>query len=464
MEDYLSFLAVDDDPTQIELLRLYCDNLEYPRIRFHAARSAEEAFNILEQEQLDLVLTDYQLPDGNGMGVLERIKAFNPEIRVVVMTAFQDTAAAVKILKGGADDYLIKPTKEKDIERLLILVHERLTLHRETASVREMIFETFPDMPVVSTGNKMMEVIHTAAVCAKSDATVLITGESGTGKELVAKMIHSKSRRGDKAFVTVNISALSESLAESELFGHRKGAFTGAHEDRIGRFEEANGGTIFIDEVGDISQSLQVKLLRVLQFGEIQRVGENATKKLDVRIIAATNRDMKTLVRQGRYRSDLYYRINVIPIFIPPLRERKEDIPALIDHFIRRFSAENGKVVTGVSREVLDRIMWRPLPGNVRELENLIEHGVVFARTETIALRDIPELENPDDGPPEGCLEDSPQGGYEEKMRAFEMKILATALDESSGNQSRAAESLGITERHLRSRLSILGMKKGDRE
>lgn len=459
MKEILSVLAIDDDPSQIELLRLYCESLDYPRIAYHAAEDAKQALAVLECTLIDLVVTDYRLPDINGLEILRRVKSLNPEIRVVIMTAYQDTRQAVEILKTGADDYLIKPTKEQDIKRLLILTYEKLTYHRETETVRREIEEIFEDSSIISRSRGMMEVMRSAAISAHSDTTVLITGESGTGKELIARLIHKKSRRKDRAFVAVNISALSESLAESELFGHRRGAFTGAEEDRIGRFEEARGGTIFIDEIGDIPQTLQVKLLRFLQFGEIERVGENTTKKLDVRIVAATNRDLKDLVRIGKFRADLYYRINVIPIHIPPLRQRKEDIPALIDHFIEKYSRENDKTVRNVSREVLDRIMRSPLPGNVRELENLIERGVVFARGEFIQLRDLPALLEGDE--PERILDTEGEvtGTYEERMRSFEIKMLEDALSRAEGNQCKAAEGLGISERHLRSRLARLGMK-----
>jgi DNA-binding NtrC family response regulator len=462
MKDVFSVLAIDDDPSQIELLRVYCESLDYPKVEYHAASDAAGAFSILQSHMIDLVLTDFRLPDVNGLDILHRVKELNPEIRVVIMTAYQDTQQAVEILKSGADDYLIKPTKEQDIRRLLILMNEKLIYRRETGEIQREIEETFDESSIVLKSKEMLKVMQTAVTCARSDTTVLLTGESGTGKELVAQLVHKKSRRGNKAFVTVNISALPESLAESELFGHRKGAFTGATEDRMGRFEEAEGGTIFIDEIGDISPVLQVKLLRVLQSGEIQRVGENLTKKLDVRIVAATNRDLRELVRKKIFRSDLYYRINVIPIHLPPLRQRKTDIPALVDHFIEKFALQNGKKVQTISREALNAVMLWPFPGNVRELENIIERAVVFARSETIRIEDLPSLTEEGNSPSDFCSDPGfgePEGSYEDKMRGFEIKILEGALDRAEGNQSKAAELLSITERHLRSRMARLGLQ-----
>jgi DNA-binding NtrC family response regulator len=459
MQDSLSVLAIDDDPTQLELLRVFSEEIDYPRIEYYAAKDAQEAFAVLEKNTIELVLTDFRLPGLNGLEILKHVKNRNPEIRVVVMTAYQNTEEAVEILKTGADDYLIKPTKAAEIRRIFIMTNERLEYEKESSIKHREIDDFFEDSSLIYRSRAMMEVLRTATVSAMSDSTVLITGESGTGKELIARMIHDKSRRFDKSFITVNISALPESLAESELFGHRKGAFTGAGDDRMGRFEEAKGGTIFIDEVGDITPALQVKLLRVLQFGEIQRIGENVTRKLDVRIIAATHRDLKDSVRRNLFRGDLFYRINVIPIHIPPLRRRKEDIPALIDYFIRKFSQENGKTVRNVSREVLDRTMARSLFGNVRELENLIERGVVFSRGEIITLRDIPALLEDEDLRPDGCEDTTGIGTFEERIRNFEIRVIEEALSSAEGNQTRAAELLGMSERHMRSRIKNLNIQ-----
>ena len=403
-------------------------------------------------------MTDYRLPDMNGLDVLREVKGINPLVRVVIMTAFENAREAVEILKAGADDYLIKPTGQAEISHLLVRAHETLTLHREERAIREEIEQSFGSTEVVFKSRAIMSVLQTAARSAGSDTTVLITGESGTGKELIARMIHRTGRRSDRPFVTVNISALSESLVESELFGHRKGSFTGATEDRVGRFEEADKGTIFIDEVGDITPALQVKLLRTIQFGEVQRIGENAQRKLDVRIIAATNRNLDAMVKERAFRADLYYRLNVIPIHVPALRQRREDIPVLVDSFIARFNTKHGTSIDGISREAMDALMRYDFPGNVRELENLVERAVVLARGQTLLRRDFPEMVAEGEAGP-GSAGAQTAGGLEEKVSVFETGVIEEALEKTRGNQSKAAEILGISERHMRSRMEKLGIR-----
>ncbi len=461
MEDALHVLLVDDDRTQLELLKTICSSMEYPKVCVKAAETAVDALATLSAFQVDLVLTDYRLPDSNGLEVLGRVKKLNPGIAVVVMTAFENARDAVSLLKAGADDYLIKPTKAPDIQHLLLRVHERQTLRREEAAVRLEIEATFDPGSIVFRSRPFMEVLQVAARCAASDTTVLITGESGTGKELIARLIHRTGIRSEKPFVTVNISALPDTLVESELFGHRKGSFTGASEDRMGRFEEAHHGTVFIDEIGDITPALQVKLLRVLQFGETQRIGENTMRKLDVRIIAATNRDLADMAKRNLFRADLFYRLNVIPIHVPPLRERREDVPALVDRFIARFNEKHGRKIGGVSREAMDALMRYPFPGNVRELENFVERAVVLSRADTLLARDFPDLgELPPaaDGAADGVVDGPGDGGLPGKLRAVEVRLIQEALGAAEGNQSKAARALGITERHLRSRMEKLGL------
>jgi DNA-binding NtrC family response regulator len=370
----------------------------------------------------------------------------NPLIPVVVMTAYSDPREAVSILKNGADDYLVKPTDPAEIQKLILRVHEKNLLIRESFLPPSKEHVSAPAVAgIIYKSDAMARVMRTAARCADSDATVLVSGESGTGKELVARFIHDRGHRKDKPFVAVNISALPESVAESELFGHRRGAFTGADSDRIGRFEEANGGTLFIDEIGEVTLALQVKLLRAIQFGVIERIGENTPRKLDVRIIAATNRDLGEMVAEGRFRKDLFYRLNVIGLFIPPLRARKEDIGPLIDHFISSFNERNSRSVSGLSREAMDRLMKHSFPGNVRELENIIERAVVLCSGNLILDRDLPPLDSGGEAV-----------GYEDIMDRFERKLLSDALKEAGGNKSAAARNLCISERHLRSRLERL--------
>jgi len=450
----MTILAIDDDPAQLERLSLILTRLEYPTVEYLSAETKQEGLQIAHDQVIDLVLTDLRLPDGNGIEVLHAIKELNPMIPVVVMTAFSDAREAVDILKQGADDYLVKPTNPEEIEKLVLRIYEKGVLIREAFLPPAEGRESSPAVAgIIYKGNQMAQVMQTAARCAESDATVVVSGESGTGKELVARFIHERSLRRNKPFVAVNISALAESLAESELFGHKKGAFTGADTDRIGRFEMANGGTLFIDEIGDIPSAIQVKLLRALQFGTIERLGENTPRQLDVRIIAATNRNLASLVEQGLFRKDLYYRINVITLELPPLRQRKEDIPVLVDHFIARFNERNHRSVRGLSREAMNKLMRHDFPGNVRELENIIERAVVLCRGELILERDLPPLNSKAPWVAE-------QKNYRKLMADFERNLLEEALAESKGNKSAAARALGITERHLRSRLERLYSEK----
>jgi two-component system NtrC family response regulator len=307
----------------------------------------------------------------------------------------------------------------------------------------------------------MEETLNIAARAAGSNTSILIQGESGTGKELIARAIHYSSSRKEKAMITVNCAAIAENLLESELFGHEKGAFTGAVSQKAGRVEEANGSTLFLDEVGDIPLSTQVKLLRFLQFGEFQRVGSNQILKVDVRLIAATNRDLQKMIEQSGFREDFYYRLNVINIHVPPLRKRKEDIPLLIDAFIKKFSAENNKPVDSISREALDTLIKFDFPGNVRELENIIERAVVLCRESLITTNDLPMQF---DSPSEKTEESTPpltfyKGTLNEKIEGFEIDLIKDALANNSDNQTRAARSLGMTERNLRYKLQKYGLK-----
>lgn len=454
-----TLLAIDDDPTQLELLRVFCSGLDYPQTEFIGAATAEEGYKLLKERTVDLVLSDYRLPDHTGLEVLEHIKNHNPLISVVIMTAFESVNDAVEILQKGGDDYLIKPTRKQDIEHLLVRIFELQSIERENQVVDEEIHSHFEHLPLVYRSEAIQNVLNVVARSARSNATVLITGESGTGKELIARLIHQTSLRSEKPFVTVNIAALPESLMEGELFGHVKGAYTGADQDRMGRFEEADGGTLFIDEIGEVPPPIQVKLLRAIQFGQVQRIGENLTRELDVRIIGATNRDLERMVEEHEFRSDLYWRMNVVHIHIPPLRARKSDISELSRHFIERFNAKNKLSIQGISREALDQLMRYNFPGNVRELENIIERAIIMARGAQITRSD---LQLPDTGRSgaAGGGRDATDESYQQQMNAFETRLISTVLDEADGNQSAAARRLQITERRLRSRMEILGIKK----
>ncbi len=450
-------LAVDDDFTLLERIKAIIGRIDYPRIELHTAETVRGALEVLDSRSIDLVLSDFRLPDGNGLDVLRKVKSSDPTVSVVIMTAFEDTQDAVSILKAGGSDYLVKPVTAEGLEHLFIREYEKSTIEHENDELDPFLSPESSDVPFIHADGRMREVLSAVYRARESSATVLITGESGTGKELVARLIHDSSDRREKPFVTVNIAALPETLMESELFGHVKGAFTGAEQSREGRFAEGDGGSLFIDEVGDIPLGIQVKLLRALQFGQIQRVGENLTRTLDVRIIAATNRNLKGMMELGTFRSDLYWRLNVIPISIPPLRERREDIAALTRWFIEKYSKEYGRPVRGISREALSALMRHPFPGNVRELENAVERAVLMTRREILSTRDIQLESSSGAAEPEGAA----SGTYDDVVGRFELDLIAKALEAAGGNRSEAARALGIGERRLRSRLQVLNEKLG---
>jgi len=450
----MTIVAIDDDPAQVERLRLIFQRMDYPTVEYLSAEDSPQGLDLVRKRVVDLVLTDLRLPTDSGIGVLREVKALNPMIPVVVMTAFSDVREAVEILKQGADDYLVKPTNPEDIKKLTLRIFEKSVLIREAFLPPQTGFASSPEAAgIIYRSERMAKMMQIAARSAESDATVVISGESGTGKELVAHFIHQRSRRRDGPFITVNISALPESLAESELFGHKRGAYTGADADRLGRFELADGGTLFIDEVGDIPPTIQVKLLRTLQFGVIERVGENTPRRLNVRIIAATNRNLKNMVDTGKFRTDLFYRLNVINLELPPLRQRKEDIPPLVDHFIAQYNGRDERSIKGLSREAMDRLMKHDYPGNVRELENIIERSVVLCPRAYITEGDLSLSEGEDFSSPCPDGLDLP---YSEAMIRFERSYIEKALATAGGNKSSAARAIGISERHLRSRLQRL--------
>ncbi len=450
MTDY-AILLVDDEPMQLQALSGFLKNKGFA---IEATTSATHALEILKSKPIDLVLTDYKMPEKTGLELLAESKAINPEVDVVVMTAYGSIDSAKDALKAGAIDYLTKPIELLQLELIIKKARERKQLISENQYLRERLAEKIGFRHLVSQSAAMEEVLNRAARVAASKATVLIRGESGTGKEKVAQAIHAASPRSDGPFVAVNCAALSEGLLESELFGHEKGAFTGAVRQFQGRFERANGGTLFIDEVGDIPASVQVKLLRAIQEHAFERVGGSETIHVDTRIIAATNRDLEKMVKEGRFREDLYYRLNVVSILIPPLRDRRSDIPPLVDHFLHRFAEENQKPVQGISREAMDRLMKYDYPGNVRELENIIEQAVVMSRGDTITTEDLPLSVQ------DGCSEDDLMtGSLEERVAAFEQKLIREALSKAGGVQTKAAEMLGLSERNLRYKLKKHGMK-----
>lgn len=453
----MDILVVDDEALQREMLVDYLTGDGHYAV---GAENGEAALAKVKSGAFDLMLIDYRMPGKNGIEILVEAKTLNPEIDAVIITAYGTVETAVSAMKSGAVDYISKPVNLEALSMLISRVSERRTLIRENELLRrELEKSRFPAGGIIYKSKKMEELLNLAGRVAPSSATVLIQGETGTGKELFARLIHQASERSNAPFVAVNCGAIPEGLIESELFGHERGAFTGAHQRRIGHFEQADGGTLLLDEIGELPPDVQVKLLRFLQERQFQRVGGERVVDADVRIISATHQDLESRLRDKKFREDLYYRINVIVLEIPPLRERKEDIPILVDHFISRFAGRYRSPVQSVSREAMDLLMKYDFPGNVREMENIIERGVVIARGDVITSSELPfgakNLDNKDKsaGAEEGTLQ--------EAVEAVEMRMMNQALSETAGNQSRAAEKLGLSERMLRYKLKKYGIKYG---
>jgi DNA-binding NtrC family response regulator len=388
--------------------------------------------------------------------VLEAARQTNPDIGVVLVTAFGSVDGAVDAMQEGAFHYLEKPIDLDELDEIVDRALERSHLVSENELLRERIGGGAQFGGIIARDPAMEEALNVVARAAPSRATVLVRGESGTGKELVARAVHDASPRADKPFVGVNCAALNKGLIESELFGHEKGAFTGAIDRRVGRFEQANGGTLFIDELAEIPAEVQVKLLRVLQERKIERVGSGTEIEVDVRLIGATHRDLQGLVADGGFREDLFYRLNVVSVQLPPLRSRKRDIPVLVEHFLARYAEENAKTIEGVSKEAMDLLMRYVYPGNVRELQNIIERAVVMARGDVVTKNDL-SLEGQE---MQSAAESLPSGTtLSEQVEDLEKKAIAEALQQANGIQSRAADILGLTERNLRYKLKKYGLK-----
>ncbi len=461
-----TLLAVDDDPVQLEIIGAACSSIEQTEITFLRAETLTGGIEICDTRSVDLILIDHFLPDGTGMDLVDHMHALNPETPVIVITAHESVGDAVEFLRHGADDYLVKPLKGSDIQRVILRSLQRSQELREGNAMSDVVTaEQDGNLLLNSLSDKMRSVLSVLGRSSTGTANVLIEGESGTGKEVLARAMHRAGPRKDGPFVVVNCAALPESLIEAELFGAKKGAFTGATADREGRFQAADGGTLFIDEVGEIPLSMQVKLLRALQFKQVEPVGSNTSVSFDARIVAATNRSLKDMVDSQEFREDLYYRLRVIGIQVPPLRERKEDIPLLLDSFLQRFAQSNGKVIEGVSQEARQCFMRYHYPGNIRELENTIESVVVLARGTIIRLGDLPQhLQFESELSAAGCIDDETQCDegnslLDARLRAFERELVREALEKAEGNQSEAARLLGIGERRFRSRLERLGLR-----
>lgn len=456
-------LIVDDEPGLREVLGIALRRDGFDVVAAPGAKIAKE--KILESvPPFPLVITDLVMPDGSGLEVLATAKKASSATEVVVMTAHSAVDSAVDAMRGGAFDFVIKPFSPAHIVALSHKALERQAIVRENQRLKAQLERFDPGDIDLGTSPRMHEVASLIQKVANTKTTVLITGESGTGKERIAELLHRRSERRDKPFGVVNCGALPEALMESELFGHEKGAFTGASSRAAGLFRDSDGGTVLLDEVGELPPPLQVKLLRVLQERKIRAVGGTTELPVDVRVLAATNRDVETEVKAGRFRQDLYYRLNVIRIEIPPLRDRREDVPRLAERFIKRFSDENQKAVRGLSPDALRALDRFDFPGNVRELENMMERAVALASGDTIGLGDLPSIVSGLSGqatpfvtslPPEGC-------NLDEVLSEIERRLIVQALERTEGVRTPAAKLLGITFRSLRYRLQKQGIDEGE--
>jgi two-component system nitrogen regulation response regulator GlnG len=478
-------LLIDDETDMHYSFRRIFDSAE---IELATAASGEEGLRLLPRFQPDLVIMDIRMGGMNGLEVLRRIRVADARLPVIMMTAYGTTQAAIEAMKLGAYDYLLKPFDVPKLKELVTRALQASHAMRQVVAVEpELDAEDF-DLGIVGRSEPMQRVFKRVGQVAASDATVLITGESGTGKELVARAIYQHSRRHQQPFVAINCAAIPETLLESELFGHEKGAFTGANAQRIGRFEQCHRGTIFLDEIGDMSLPTQTKILRVLQSGAFQRVGGNETIQVDVRVIAATHQDLEQAVAERRFREDLFYRLNVVRIALPPLRERAGDLPLLVNYFLRRLGRDAHGRLKSVSAEALEALERHSWPGNVRELENAIQHASVVAIGDTLLVSDLPaslrarpdetaaaSASDPDTPPPATApaagtppdVAGLAAGLFAWARRHPELKILPAverelvrhALEETRGNQVQAAKLLGITRATLRKRMEKFGIR-----
>ena len=466
-------LIVEDEPKMLRLLEL---NLSDEGYTTRSAASAEAALSLLRQESVDLVLTDLRLPGMDGLEFLQAAKRVSAALPVVVMTAYGTVETAVEAMKAGASDYVLKPFS---LEEVKLIIRKELDVHHlreENRSLREALGRRYEFKNIIARSPKMQEALATVERVAPTNSTVLLGGESGVGKDLIARAIHQHSRRASGPFVKINCTAIPENLLESELFGYEKGAFTGAVSSKPGKFELADKGTVFLDEIGDVPGAIQVKLLRVLQEREFERLGGTKTLKVDVRLVAATNRDLRAALEQGTFREDLYYRLNVVPISIAPLRERKEDIPYLVDHFIARFAREAGKPIEGITPAAMKLLTAFHWPGNVRELENIIERAVALFAGRVIDVGDI-QLDVSPWQPPQAdlALATGPAAGANPAgpnasgaalpflpdgmtLEQYEDEIIREAVRRAGGNKSQAARLLGLSRNALRYRLSKMGV------
>jgi DNA-binding NtrC family response regulator len=453
-----TILIVEDEAKMRRLLEL---ELAEDGLATLSAEDAETGARLLRENSVDLVLTDLKLPGMNGLEFLQTIKRQNAALPVVVMTAFGTVETAVEAMKAGASDYVLKPFS---LGEMRMVIRKELDVHKlreENRSLREALGQRYSHPNIVGRSKKMQEVLGTVDRVAPTNSTVLLGGESGVGKDLIARAIHEKSRRAKGPFIKINSTAIPENLLESELFGYERGAFTGANTSKPGKFELADKGTLFLDEIGDVPPATQVKLLRVLQEREFERLGGTKTVKVDVRLIAATNRDLREALEQGTFREDLYYRLNVVPVDIAPLRQRKEDIPDLVNLFIARFAADSGKQVKSITPEAMQILVSYHWPGNVRELQNIIERACALAKGPVLEAGDI-HLDLRPAKIANGASGFLPEGMT---LEHWEDEMIQEALRRANGNKSQAARLLGLSRNALRYRLSKIGIAdEGEKE
>ena len=444
-----TILVVDDDPDIREILK---DRLESMRYRVLEAGDGAEGLEIIEKQSPRLVFLDIEMPGMDGLKVLEEIRRRELDATVVMITAYATIERAVRAMRDGAYDFIPKPFEPEHIALTVKKALERERLKREVTVLSEQVSDRY--RLVTAKSGKMLQAIDTAKKAAASRTTVLLLGESGTGKEIFARAVHNWGAEKDAPFVAINCVGLAKELLESELFGHEKGAFTGAHELKKGKMELAHGGTVFLDEIGDISPELQTKFLRFLQEREFERVGGTKPIHVDVRIVAATNRDLEAAVRDGRFREDLYYRLNVIPIVLPPLRERKEDIAELACFFMKRFAAEAKKNFTEITREAKERLAAYHWPGNVRELANVVERAVVLGPGPRLGAADLPPRIAAAEAPSR-----SDAISYRDDVTAYRRQLILRALNQTKGNRTAAAKALGLEKNYLSRLIKTLGIR-----
>jgi len=449
-------LVVDDEKSQRDILTLILEGEGY---MVEAASNVTQALAYFRSRHADVVLSDLSMPDRDGLSLLEELVTLDPETLVILVTAYGTIGSAVQAMKKGAADFLTKPVDREELLITIAKAFEKIHLVRENRQLKRQLYDKFNVDNILGRHPLMQEVFRVIKKVAASQATVLITGESGTGKELVARALHAHSQRAERPFRALNCAAIPETLIESELFGHEKGAFTGAHTRQVGLFEAVDGGTLFLDEIGDLGLPLQAKLLRVLQEKEIRRIGGREDIKVDVRVVAATNRRLAAAIKQGAFREDLFYRLNVVSVHLPSLRDRSTDIPDLIEYFLKKYAAPSGKAVPGVTHAALRLLLEYPWPGNVRELESVMERALLLCESDRIDVEDLPQDVRVRAARLDRMEFDLPAEGF--SLEAFERRLLETAMARSQGVIAKAAKMLGLTYKTMQYRLEKFQIGRG---